>query len=79
MFYLIDKKNEIHRELNKKIHRILEDLTENSAYYCRLVSELFKHTVIYKMSSKVIFDIVGDILPTRKLFLNMCADVVAKT
>ena len=79
LFYLRDKKNELHRELNIKIHRTLEDLTEKSVYYCRLVSELFKHTVIYKMSSKVIFDIVGDILPTRKLFLNMSADAVAKT
>ena len=61
-----------------KIHQILEDLTEKSAYYCRLVSELFKKSVLYNQRFRQIFSIIGDVLQSNKLFRNMSADLVTK-
>ena len=64
--------------MNIKVSEALEKLTEKSAFYSRLVSDLFQETVAYKGKSEKIYDLVGDILESRKLFLNMSADVVTK-
>ena len=64
--------------MNRKVSEALEELTEKSAFYSRLVSDLFKETVVFKGKRHKIFDLVGDILESRKLFLNMSVDVVAK-
>ena len=74
----MEREDQLSKELNKQTQEILEDLTYKSAFYCRLVCDLFKQTSKFKGKYERIFDLIGEVLENKYLLTNLTADRVTK-